>query len=192
MEFKTQKDVLQDKTARLRLFEKLCLILAVTCLISAIACVYTLRHREVVLVPMNLTGSATVSNSAVDASYLEAIATTLINARYNVNYVDVDKMHQFLLQYTDNSFLPTLSPVLVAEAADIKSQQMTSLFVVDSVKADPSNLTMEISGTLQEWSNMVGNNNNSLPDQSKVIDLQFSYSGGQLKLKGWGEKHANQ
>lgn len=192
MEFKTQKDVLQDKTARLRLLEKLCLILAVTCLISALACVYTLRHREVVLVPMNLTGSATVSNSAVDATYLEAIATTLINARYNVNYVDVDKLHQFLLQYTDNSFLPTLSPVLVAEAADIKNQQMTSLFIVDSVKADPSNLTMEISGTLQEWSNMVGNNNNSLPDQAKVIDLQFSYSGGQLKLKGWGEKHASQ
>ncbi len=191
MEFKAQKDILESKTLQVRFLGKLCLVLGATSLISVMTNIYTIRHHQVVVVPMGLNQAVTVTSAGVDAAMLEQTAMSLINARYNVNYTDVDSLHQFLLQYTDNAFAASLSPILMSEEQDIKNQQLTSLFVVQDVKADPSALAIEVTGNLQEWSNMVGNSNTNLPDQSKVIDLKFSYTGGILKLIGWGEKNAN-
>lgn len=141
-------------------------------------------HQRTYIVPASLNQTIMVSDSQVDASYLQQMALEFVYLRFNVGPQNVEYQNQFLKAFIDQRVAGKLTDVLTKEMDAVKSQNISSSFlVITPIKVDTKHLQVEVSGYLSQ---QVGNSN--IPPVLKTYLLTFSYQFGRLAITSFNEE----
>lgn len=139
-------------------------------------------NEKIILVPTNLTKKSMVSHEGVDANYLLQCAMFFIDTRLDVTPDTIDSNDHLILSHTAPEYYAKFKSGLDQEADLIKSQKVSSSFYISNIRANPSNLTVIVSGNLKRW---VGER--ALSDSEKTYTLHFNLNGSELFLTTFDE-----
>jgi type IV conjugative transfer system protein TraE len=180
-------------TTALDLYKKLTKILAFVCIslsIVVLVLIFLINHfvdkKQIILVPPVMTQSMSVSAVQPDASYLEMMGMYLLQTKLSVTPANVISNYQILKKYVAPQYSNILQKNLDKEIKFIKSQNVSAVFYANYQKADISNLSVVISGTLNE---SVGTR--ELKSQDKKYLIEFDYPNGLLRLLAINEIKEN-
>lgn len=140
-------------------------------------------HQKRTIVPTYIQERFTISDTAVDASYLRQMALLFTTERLNLTPTNVAQNHSIILQYIDPKFYHDFVLVLNTEKQEVIKQNISSVFYPEEIMPNVTNKSVEIKGTLVRW---VGNLN--LPSVKKHYIVTFSYTSGNLKVLSFNEK----
>ena len=163
------------------------LMLTVVALIACNAVLGLLLWHEsgrttTVLVPAGLQKAASVSPLGVSTTYLEAMATMLVNARLNITPATAQGADAEVLRFVAPSYYSAFKQSLLNEQKTVANDKIVSAFYINQVRTNPSDLRVVVSGHLQRW---VGER--SIGTEQKTYQLDFNLSGTQLLLRGFTE-----
>jgi conjugal transfer pilus assembly protein TraE len=182
MEYQTAQTKLQMLSSRLHYL----LLVSIGLLISNIFLVWLLGwsfvHQKRTIVPAEIGQAFTISDSAVDASYLRQMALFFIAERLNITSSNIDQNHNIILQYTDSRFYHEFVSVLAKEKEAVIKQNISSVFYPEEVIPNSKALTVAITGSLVHW---VGGL--ALASVKKDYVIKFSYRSGDLKVLSFAE-----
>ncbi|EKD45298.1 MAG: hypothetical protein ACD_69C00353G0009 [uncultured bacterium] len=182
MEYQTAQTKLQMLSSRLHYL----LLASVGLLISNIFLVWLVGwsfiHQKRTIVPAEIRQAFTVSDSAVDASYLRQMALFFITERLNITSSNIDQNHNIILQYTDSRFYHEFVSILGKEKEAVIKQNISSAFYPEEIIPNSRKLIVLIKGSLVHW---VGNS--VLAPAKKNYKLEFSYKSGDLKVLSFSE-----
>ncbi|CAL7962424.1 conjugal transfer pilus assembly protein TraE [Gammaproteobacteria bacterium] len=177
MEYRAAQTKLQILHSRLHYL----LLMSVGLLIANVSLVWlvgwSFLHQKRTIVPTEISSSFTVSDTAVDASYLCQMAMFFVNERLNITPANINQSHNIILQYTDPLFYHEFIDILGKEKEAVVKQNISSTFYLEEIVPDTKKLSVEIKGSLMHW---VGNL--ALAPVKKDYILKFSYRAGVLKV----------
>lgn len=181
MEYKIAQNKLQFLSGRLHYL----LLISIGLLVSNIFLVWlvgwSFAHQKRTITPAVITQAFTVSDSAVDASYLRQMALFFIAERLNISPSNIKQSHATILQYTDSRFYHEFVSILENEKQAVMKQNISSVFYPEEVITN-GDLSVLINGSLTHW---VGNV--ALSSVKKSYQLKFSYRSGNLKVLSFTE-----
>lgn len=187
MEYKTA----QNTISQLARYVKYLSVLVIILLACNFSLSFLLWHQsgqeKTVLVPFNLSKTSAVGDGEVDASYLLQCASSFISFRLNVNPEVVDGYNATILARVQPKYYSDFKESLKKEADLIKAQKISSAFYTSSIKVNPENLVVIVTGTLVRH---VGER--KLADAKKTYELHFSLDGNMLLLTTFQEIKLNQ
>lgn len=181
MEFKTAVSKLEALTLKNSFLIFLCLGLLVSNISLVCLVGWSIMHQKRTIVPV-VDRSFTVSDYRVDNSYLRQMALFFVAERLNILPTNVKTSHNILLQYTDPEFHHDFLKLLSDEEEEIIKQNISSVFYVEEVIPDASNLQVEIKGTLNRYVGSL-----SIPPVHKKYLLKFTYKSSFLKVLSFTE-----
>ena len=177
---KNREDSLGNNNRQL-IIALLCSVIASA--VMAIALVWTVVHKTVIVVPAIVTQQFSVSATDVDSSYLNQFAEWFVYLRFNTDPGNVAFNHNSLEEYISPEARGAISSVLNQEESEIMAEKISSTFSIDNVEDNTSDLQVKIYGKLnQTVGNLV------LKPQEKVYVLSFNYSNGRLFIKSFIEE----
>lgn len=182
MEYKTSQNTIVLLSRLLRYSAFLIFLLILCNLIMGLLLWHQSGNEKIILVPTNLTKKAMVSRDGVDANYLLQCAMFFIDTRLDVTPDTIDSNDHLILSHTAPEYYAKFKSGLEEEADLIKSQKVSSSFYISNIQANPSNLTVLVSGNLKRW---VGER--ALSDSKKTYALHFSLNGSELFLTTFDE-----
>lgn len=138
--------------------------------------------KEIVLVPANLHTRASITQSGVSRSYLEAMAMMLVSDRLNITPETVAGSNQALLRFVDAQFYIAFKKQLAQEKLAIINGKIASTFYLNTLQAHPHNNEVIIRGQLKRWVGL-----RLISQQSKTYRLQFGLTGTPLLLQSFEE-----
>ena len=164
------------------------LVMFVMNLLMSALLAWVVIHKKTIIVPAVVNQPFAVSDTGVDASYLQQMALFFTYLRFNVTPGNVDFQHKVIENYLDPSIEGSVQNILDQEESDIIQNKISSHFFVDSVSVDPSNETAEVSGTLNKSAGDV-----ALAPETKTYLIHFAYDFGRLLINNFVEvaKNAN-
>ena len=140
-------------------------------------------HQKRTVVPAEIRQPFSISDTAVDASYLRQMALLFTAQRLNISPTNVAQNHGFILQYTDPKYYHDFVAVLNAEKQEVTKQNISSVFYPEEIIPDVNKMNILIKGTLARWVGSLG-----LPQVKKYYLITFSYNSGNLKVLSFAEK----
>lgn len=151
----------------------LCAALVLVIILLTALCFSLKNDRTTVLVPLGLGDKAWVSDGALSASYLRAVAQNVISLRYNVTPESVEARDKLLLAITAPAVRPELASVLSQEAKMVEEDQVSSVFFLESLKTSiGKTLSVEATGKLVTYSGL-----KPVSKEFKHIELTFNFNG---------------
>jgi conjugal transfer pilus assembly protein TraE len=182
MEYQTAQTKLQMLSSRLHYL----LLVSIGLLISNIFLVWlvgwSFAHQKSTIVPAEIGQAFTISDSAVDASYLRQMALFFITERLNITSSNIDQNHNIILKYTDSRFYHEFVSILAKEKEAVIKQNISSVFYPEEVIPNSRTLTVLVTGSLTHW---VGGL--ALASVKKDYVIKFSYRSGDLKVLSFSE-----
>ena len=158
-------------------------------LFLALLCWYTTVHQSRTIVPVTITSPFSVSDSRVDAAYLQQMSLFFLSNRLDVTPSTVDESHQLLLEYTTPAFYAAFQDILQQEDLRVKHDKISSTFFVSSIQTNPVTLTALAKGMLNRW---VGER--ALSPAKKTYRIQYAYQNGRIHIVSFteitGDSHA--
>ncbi len=140
-------------------------------------------HQKTIIVPAEVSHAFSISDTQVDSSYLQQMATFFIYLRFNITPDNVDFQHGLIEQYLDPAGLASISEILNQESLEVKQDKISSQFYLSKVSVNPETLQAEVSGTLVKQAG-----NLSLPSEQKTYLIDFTYHYGKLAIKDFSEE----
>ncbi|CDZ79400.1 conjugal transfer pilus assembly protein TraE [Legionella massiliensis] len=177
MDFKPYQSRLSQLSARFNLMVALVFGLLLSNILLACFVFKAWNHHSIEVTPFSGAPAYLKSASEVDGHYLSLMAENFVNERLNVTPETVTANHQRLLAYVSHQSYPQLLRRLTNEAKIIKAKKMSSIFYVDTNKANPHKLTVVVSGTLKRFVGL-----HALNDERKTYVLQFHYNDSRLSI----------
>jgi conjugal transfer pilus assembly protein TraE len=177
MDFKAYQSQLSQLSARFNLMVCLVfgLLIANLLLSSFIWTVW--KHHSIEITPFSGSPGYVKSASQVDTHYLSMMSENFINERLNVTPERVDANHKRLLSFADSSHYPELLKQLAAEAKVIKNKKISSIFYIDNIHPDPSQLTAQVTGILKRYVGF-----QAIKEERLVYILKFRYTDSRLSI----------
>lgn len=182
MEYKTAHNTISTFARYIKYLALLTVILIVCNFSLGLLLWHQSGSEKTILVPTDLTKTATVSDQGVSANYLLQCALFFVDARLNVTPNTIDADNQLVLSHTAPQYYANFNAGLEKEAALIKSQKISSTFYMSNIKTDPKNLIVTVTGILKRW---VGER--ALADSHKKYKLHFELNGNELFLTTFQE-----
>lgn len=139
--------------------------------------VYLALTKERTLMPPTFDSPMTVSRKSVSDSYLGEMAEYFINLKLNVTRENVARNYGHLLSYVGSSSYHIMQPLLLEEATQIKTQNISSTLFIGGIDIASDELAVRISGTLQKY---VGSR--ALEPEPVSYLVSMSYPSGVLEL----------
>lgn len=177
MKFKVYQSKLSQVSKRFNLLMVISLGLLMSNVMLGSLSWYAIKHEKRHITPFFMSGGYEVSDTRVDAKYLDMMAMNFIDARLNVTSATVTPSFERLLQYVDASFYPVMLKRLRLDTKNIKANHISSTFVADSVLSNPRALTTTVSGTLNRY---VGDD--ALSPIHRTYQLKYRYQSGLLTI----------
>lgn len=129
------------------------------------------------LVPPTISKAFTVSDGAVDSSYLQQMSEYFAHLKLNVTPKNVERNYGRLLDYISSETWSDMQPALVADALHVIDENVSSRFDVDKVRVADNTLQVKLTGTLQKH---VGSR--PLPPETVSYVVDMSYEYGEIAL----------
>lgn len=182
MEYKTAQSKIQLLSGRLHfvLLVSVGLLIANICLVWLVG--WSFVHQKRTVIPLMVTQSFTVSDYAVDNSYLRQMALFFVAERLDLAPSNIKQAHTTLLQYTDPEFYHDFVGILGQEEKEVMKQDISSVFYPNEVITNAHNLTVVVKGSLSRWVGSL-----SLEPVKKIYLLKFTYKAGSLKISSFSE-----
>ena len=182
MEYQTAQTEIQALRGRLHHLSlvSICLLISNIFLVWLVG--WSFLHQKRTIVPAEIRQAFTISDTAVDASYLRQMALFFVEERLNITSSNIDQNHSILLQYIDPKFYHAFVRILVSEKQAVMKQNISSVFYPDEVIPDTHNLTVLIKGSLMHWVGAL-----SLPPTRKSYTIKFGFRSGDLKVLSFSE-----
>lgn len=162
------------------------LLISVGLLISNIFLVWLVfwscTNQNRTIVPIEIKQPFTVSNNAVDASYLQQMALFFIAQRLNITPSNIDHSHTNILHHADPRFYHEFVSILGKEKQAVIKQNISSVFYPEEVMPNPQITTVVVKGSLMHW---VGGL--ALVPVKKQYTIKFNYKSGRLKVLSFSE-----
>ena len=182
MEYQTAQTKLQALSSKLHYL----LLISIGLLVSNVSLVWlvgwSFLHQKRTIVPVGISRSFAVSDTAVDASYLCQMAMFFVNERLNITPFNVTQSHNVILQYTDSLFYHEFVNILDKEKQMILKQNISSAFYLEEIVPDSKALVVSIKGSLMHWVGSL-----ALAPAKKNYILKFSYKAGVLKILSFSD-----
>jgi conjugal transfer pilus assembly protein TraE len=182
VDYQVKENKLSQLSARLNLMVVLVLGLMISNIILAYQSLYAARHQQREVVPYACNRGYIISESAVDAHYLNLMTENFIYTRLNVTPLNVSQNHGQLLNYIDASIYPSFKKKLAQEEAIIKTKKIASSFEITDIQSDNQKLISVVKGRLKRY---VGYR--ELKTAEKTYHIQYHYRQGKLTLVGFIE-----
>ena len=138
------------------------------------------------LVPPTISKAFTVSDGAVDDSYLEQMGSYFLQLKLNLTPKTAERQFGLLLDYVHPESFSAVRKQMQKEIGFIDKSQVSSRFDVQSVIVFDSLLMAEMTGILQKY---IGER--ALEPEKITMQVWMDYSQGQLTLKGIKQKEVN-
>ena len=161
------------------------LSLLVSIVLNLVMAVFLMRdrsHESIVLVPASMSKKAMITDSYVSDSYLESLASMIVNERLNVTPSNIVGSNDNLLHYVDSSYYASFKAQLKRDEQTIKEDKISSSFYPQVIRSNAKELSVEIQGTLKRWVGL-----RSIGEVRKKYLMQFSRSGTLLLLTSFKE-----
>lgn len=172
----------QDKLAiksLLNLFLSLgFLAMLLTNLVLGFSVYQALTHKSRTLVPPVISKAFSLSDSQVDAPYLEQMADYFLYLKLNVTPGNVGRQYGQLLEYVDEGSWASFQPNLLREAGAIKKGNISSQFAANTFTVNLDALKVRVEGDLTKH---VGKR--ALPSEHKWYQVNLTYHHGVLALQ---------
>jgi conjugal transfer pilus assembly protein TraE len=146
------------------------LLFAVVILGGALATQLNSKSRT--LVPPVISQAFTISDGAVDSSYLQQMGEYTTYLKLNVTPKNVERQYGQLLDYVGSEAWSDIQPTLMADAQQITKENVSSRFDVDEVKVSLDTLQVKLTGTLQKH---VGSRALEPELTSYIVDFAYEY-----------------
>jgi conjugal transfer pilus assembly protein TraE len=188
MNFNVQQHRLGQLASRLNLMVAIVFGLLVTNMLMGSLAWYAAVHQKVEVTPFSGGESYTKSDAVVDTHYLNMMSENFLYSRLNVTPETVDAHHQHLLEFVSSKHYPQFSSQLNHEARVIKSQKISSYFVLTGSHNDPKNLRVVMTGLLKRSVGL-----RALEDKKMSYVFQYRYHLGRLSIEQFlneEDKHA--
>jgi conjugal transfer pilus assembly protein TraE len=140
------------------------------------------NRRDIILIPSNLQQKASITQSGVSSSYLEAMAMMLVNDRLNITPENIKLSNQSLLTFVDPGYYAVFKKQLFSDESAIINGKISSSFYANSVHSNTKTMHVTICGQLKRW---VGER--LIGVESKSYRLTFSRNNDLLLLKSFQE-----
>lgn len=137
-------------------------------------------HQKRTIVPAEIRQSFTISDSVVDASYLQQMALMFVSQRLNITPSNIDHNHGVILQYTDHKFYHALVGILAQEKQAVLKQNISAVFYPEQVIPNVQDLSVMITGSLVHWVGAA-----ALAPVKKTYIIRFTYQSGILKVRSF-------
>ncbi len=178
MNFNVQQHRLGQLASRLNLMVALVFTLLITNLLMGSLAWYSAVHQKVEITPFSGGASYTKSDAVVDSHYLSMMSENFLYSRLNVTPETVDAHHQHLLEFVSSKHYPQFLAQLKHEASVIKSQKISSYFVLTGNYVDPKNLRVVMTGLLKRSVGL-----RALDDKKMSYVFQYRYHLGRLSIE---------
>ena len=144
-------------------------------------------HENIVLIPADFHQKANITQDSVSSSYLEAVASMMLNERLNVTPKNVRGSNDNLLAYVSPRYYSAFKKRLDSDANAIQSGKISAAFYPSQISSYPKHLRVLISGRLKRWvgSRLIG-------EDAKSYRLTFARSGYLLLLTSFKEVDKNE
>lgn len=136
-----------------------------------------INSKSRTLVPPTISQAFTVSDGAVDSSYLQQMGEYVTYLKLNMTPNNVERQYGQLLDYVGSEAWPNIQPTLMADAQQIIKENVSSRFDVDTVNVSVPTLKVKLTGTLQKH---VGSRALDPEHASYIVD--FAYEYGEISL----------
>lgn len=141
------------------------------------------NKEHIILVPSNLHSSASITNSSVSPSYLDAMALMLIQDRLNITPDSIGSTDKHFLTFVAPNYYSAFKKQLSDDEDSVVSGKISSAFYLSGMQTDPVKLRVEVNGGLKRW---VGER--MLDEDNKTYLLTFQRHADELQLTSFAEK----
>jgi type IV conjugative transfer system protein TraE len=180
-------DAIARNRHTLRLLMVACLSEGITILVLAGLALYAFMAKEVIYIPTNGSGTYKVSQLSFSPSYLQGIASDVMQDRLTWNENTIVNQYMKILSMVSAEELPFIRKQLNAEIKSVKKRNMTSVFYQKYAPlVDVKNKLAQVSGVLQRIDHGV-----VLPPKPVSFQIQFKYTFGTLQIVSISEVKKN-
>lgn len=156
--------------------------LLVTNLLLGFGVLHALKQQKHEIIPFGATKGYVISDSGVDAHYLDLMTQNFIYSRLNISPSNVTEQHQRLLSFVEPSIYADFKKQLRLESDLVQKKKISSTFDIEVLHSDPDELVSEVRGVLHRH---VGYQ--ELPTHQKTYQLHYRYRLGSLHLVSFVE-----
>lgn len=187
MKTQIRDDAIARNRHTLRLLMIACLSQTVTILVLAGVALYAFMAKEIIYIPTNGSGTYKVSQLSFTPSYLQGIASDVMQDRLTWNENTIVNQYMKILSMVTPDELPFIRKQLNEEIKSVKKRNMTSVFYQkDAPLVDVKNQLAQVSGVLQRIDHGV-----VLPPKPVTFQIQFKYTLGTLQIVSISEVKKN-
>ena len=151
MHYKQAKSAISRLAYNIRMLSILAVSLIICNLTLGILLWHESDKKDIILIPANMNHKSEITNTGVNAAYLESIAVMLINNRLNITPKTVKNNNANILKSVSPQYYASFKKKLFTDESVIKSSKISSTFFIRSTHADVINLRVSINGTLVRW-----------------------------------------
>lgn len=163
------------------LYKKIVLGQLILNIVLVIWLIISYSHEKIILVPeVAPEDKIWVTNSQVSNEYLNTIGRNVMDLLLNVTPEDVDSQHAELLKMVASKYRPVLIPKLADLAKNIKENNISQNFYIDSIRIIQDSGVVYINGELREYiDNTLSHSTN------QIYRLDFKVQNYRTVLQGF-------
>jgi len=182
MEYKQAQSLIARLAKQIKLLILMVLVLLLANVLLGSLLWHQSGHENIVLIPANLHQKSNITQNSISSSYLEAIASMMVNERLNITPENVRGSNKNLLAYISPRYYAAFKKQLESDAKSISAGKISAAFYPNQILSDPKKLQVVIKGKLKRWvgARLIG-------QDSKSYQLTFSRSGYLLLLTSFKE-----
>lgn len=129
-----------------------------------------IKEKQRVLIPPQISREFSISDTAVDASYLQMMAEYFANLKLNVTPASVDRKYKLLAEYIKSSNWGELQPLLSKDAEMVKKKNISSHWTANEVLVALNENKVKLSGVIEK---SVGDRRLAPEAVTYIIDMDF-------------------
>ena len=177
MKTRTRDDAISKNQYALRVMTITCLAQSVAIIVLGALVLFGFFSREVMYVPTMGGTSYTQSQMRLSPTYLEHVATDVMQLRLTFSADTIVARYEQLLSMVKPSALRAVRSAFNAEIKAVKKRNMQSVFYQDKALVDIKENQVKVSGFLQRVDDGV-----LLPKAHKTYLIQFNNVFGTVKI----------
>lgn len=163
------------------LYKKIVLGQLILNIILVIWLIVAYAHEKIILVPeVAPEDKIWVTNSQVSNEYLNTIGRNVMDLLLNVTPEDVDSQHKELLGMVASKYRPVLMPKLAELAKNIKENNISQNFYIDSIRIIQDSGVVYVNGELREYID-----NTLSHSTTQIYRLNFKVQNYRTVLQGF-------
>lgn len=183
MKTQVRDDAIAKNQYTVRLMRLALLSQAVVILILSGLVVYAFLAKETLYIPTNGSGSYKVSQLTVSPSYLQGVASDVMQSRLTWNQDTIVTQYMRLLRMVSPKTQSVIRQQLNEEITAVKKRDMQSVFYqTGQPLVDVKHQIAEVHGSLQRIDKGI-----PLPPKKVSYQIQFNYSLGHLSVESISE-----